>query len=327
MTSVVGPGRRTGFSYFPRVVHFRAVNTPRLARITLVLTLFLIAFGGFTRGSASGYGCEDRWPLCENGLLGGWLPRPEFHMVIEWSHRWLAAWVGLLAFLTLVAAWRKRRDDTTPAALAAITLAVITFQAWIGRAVVKNDLSADLVSLHLFISLTVAFLVTSVYVFTSREHARPSSPRWRRAVGSAAIGSLTVLLLGSLVHNQYFAGWPFMDLGFLPDGWSAFATIHWFHRLAAGLLLVGLMLLSRLARKQDRPPASRRMIRWVLWLYSANIMAGWLHVLTEVRSSLVVATHLGIAAIVTTLLCWEFFRSMGEPTQSSSANPTQSAQA
>lgn len=302
------------------------MNTSRLARITLVLTLFLIGFGGFTRGSASGYGCEDRWPLCENGLLGGWLPRPEFHMVIEWTHRWLAAWVGLLALLTLVAAWRNRRHDATPAVLAAITLAVITFQAWIGRAVVKNDLSADLVSLHLFISLTVAFLVTSVYVFSSREHARPSSPRWRWAVGTAAFGSLTVLLLGSLVHNQYFAGWPFMDLGFLPGGWSAFATIHWFHRLAAGLLLVGLMLLTRLARTQDRPPAGRRMIRWVLWLYTANIMAGWLHVLTEVRSSLVVATHLSIAAIVTTLLFWEYFRSVGDPVPSGSTRPTVTTQ-
>lgn len=289
------------------------MQTSRLARITLVLTLILIAFGGFTRGSASGYGCQDRWPLCENGLLGGWLPRPEFHMIIEWTHRWLAAWVGLLALLTLVAAWRNRRDGATPVVLATITLGAITLQAWIGRAVVKNDLSADLVTLHLFISLTVAFLVTSVYVFSSHEHARPSSPRWRRTVGTAALGSLAVLLLGSLVHNQYFAGWPVMDLGFLPSGWGAFATIHWFHRLAAGLLLVGLMLLARRARREERPPAGRAMVRWVLWLYSANIMAGWLHVLTEVRSSLVVATHLGIAAMVTTLLCWEYFRSMAEP--------------
>jgi heme a synthase len=68
----------------------------------LSLTVFLVMLGGYTRGSGSGYGCEDRWPLCENGLLGGLLPRLEYHMIVEWTHRWVAAIVGLLIIATAV---------------------------------------------------------------------------------------------------------------------------------------------------------------------------------------------------------------------------------
>ena len=35
------------------------------------------------------------------------LPRLEYRMVVEWTHRWVAAIVGLLIILT-VAAWRSR---------------------------------------------------------------------------------------------------------------------------------------------------------------------------------------------------------------------------
>jgi heme A synthase len=49
-------------------------STARIALAALAATLLLIVVGGFTRGSGSGYGCADRWPLCEEGLLGGWLP-------------------------------------------------------------------------------------------------------------------------------------------------------------------------------------------------------------------------------------------------------------
>jgi cytochrome c oxidase assembly protein subunit 15 len=289
------------------------VKTARLARVTLILTLFLIGFGGFTRGSLSGYGCEDRWPLCKDGLLGGWLPRPEFHMIVEWTHRWLAAWVGLFALLLFLSAWKSRRERLAPVILSASALVVIFIQAWIGRAVVKNDLDADLVSLHLLISLTVAFLITSVIVTSSPRDARPGPGKWRTLVVSAAGSSLVVLFLGSLVHNQYYPGWPLMKVGLMPGFGSIYANIHWFHRVGAGLLLIGLFGLVRHAKTTGRPPASIRMVSWAAWLYTANVLAGWLHVLTKVSSSLVVATHLSLAAVVAVLLVWEFLRSVGQP--------------
>lgn len=133
----------------------------RLARATLAATLALVAVGGFTRGSGSGYGCEDRWPLCEQGLLGGLLPRPEATMVVEWSHRWLAATVGVLAVVTAVLAWRRRRAPGVVGP-AVVAVGVIGAQAWVGRLVVARDLDGDLVALHLAISMVVVALVTVV---------------------------------------------------------------------------------------------------------------------------------------------------------------------
>ena len=120
------------------------MRTGLLARLSLVTTLLLVAFGGFTRGSGSGYGCADRWPLCEGGLLGGVLPRWEYHMVIEWTHRWLAALVGILAIATAISAWRHFRQRAVVLVPAIAAVLMIGIQAWVGRLVVQGNLGAEL---------------------------------------------------------------------------------------------------------------------------------------------------------------------------------------
>jgi len=87
-------------------------STRTLARWALVATVFLVMLGGYTRGSGSGYGCADRWPLCEDGLLGGLLPRLEYHMIVEWTHRWVAAGIGVLFGLIGVAAAHAAAQST-----------------------------------------------------------------------------------------------------------------------------------------------------------------------------------------------------------------------
>ena len=161
--------------------------TTRIAsRWTLAATLILVAVGGFTRGSGSGFGCADRWPLCQDGLLGGLLPRAEFHMIIEWSHRWLAALVGVLAITTAIVAWRRARRWIAWVAISGVV--VIGIQAWVGRLVVVNDLDADLVSLHLVISMTVAALLTVVVVATTPASGTKRNKTWAYLFGTGAAG-------------------------------------------------------------------------------------------------------------------------------------------
>lgn len=272
----------------------------RLAIVTVIATIALVAVGGFTRGSGSGFGCADQWPLCRDGLLGGIFPRLEYHMIIEWSHRWLAAIVGLLAVATMVYAWRGGLDRRRVVLPAVAAVLVIGIQAWLGRLIVKGDLAADLVSLHLGVSMIVVGLETATAVGAA---SFPSTPRrrdtgWVALLAVAAAGTYALIILGSLVHNQFFPGWPIMSSGVLPSFTSAASVTHYLHRLLAATGAVYLVYLVWQAVRRHRPRRETWFIGAALGFELAAAALGAVHVFTEVSSSLAVALHLGLAATV-----------------------------
>ncbi len=282
-------------------------STRRLSRFALVATLALVAIGGYTRGSGSGFGCSDRWPLCENGLAGGLLPRADYNMIVEWTHRWVAAVVGVAAIAVAVSAWRRHRERRMIVLAATAAVFVIGVQAWVGRLVVKQDLDADLVSVHLVISMTVVALFTIVLLAVSVETSESlrggtGDRTWARLVAVAAAGSFVVLLLGSYVHNLYVGGWPLVANTVVPDLSNRFVAAHFLHRALAGILLVYLVHLAVVARRQRLPGADRRLIYAANVVYASNIGLGAAHVFTRVDSSVLVAAHLLAAALVWALL-------------------------
>lgn len=271
----------------------------RLAATTLWATVFLIAFGGFTRGSGSGFGCADRWPLCENGLLGGLLPRADVNMIIEWTHRWLAAVVGVLAVATLVVVWRAGLDRRRVGLPAAAAVVAIGIQAWLGRLVVANELAADLVMVHLATSMIVVGLLTVVAVNTWPLLVAPT-PRdrtWRLLVGGGAVAVYALVLLGSFVHDLFFAGWPIMQAGIVPSFTDPRIFAHWFHRLLALVLALYLTWLVVVAERRGRSRPERLILVGALAAHLAAVVFGALNVFTKVSSSGVIATHLGLAAV------------------------------
>jgi heme A synthase len=272
------------------------VSARILTRVTLAATLALVTLGGYTRGSGSGYGCRDRWPLCEDGLLGGLLPRADFHMIVEWSHRWLAAVVGILAVLTAYAAWRSARRWVAAMAISAVL--VIAAQAWVGRLIVTSDLDADLVTLHLFISMTIAGLLTLAMVATTPAARTRTSGGWTSALGIGAVGALALLMAGSYAHNLYVPGWPLVGGEVVPDLSNRYVALHWLHRMLAAAMLVYLGYLVVAARRRARPRAERRLLWAVLGAHAVNIGLGAAHVFTMVGSSALVAAHLLMAALV-----------------------------
>lgn len=269
--------------------------TPRLlSRWALAATIGLVALGGFTRGSGSGYGCADRWPLCHDGLLGGLLPRLEYHMVVEWSHRWLAAIVGILIVATAIQAWRNARRWVAWVAVAAV--ATVAVQAWVGRLVVTRNLDADLVSVHLAISMTVAALLTVVVVATT-DSVVGRHPAWAARFGVGAALAFAVLILGSLVHNIYVPGWPLTMNALIPELGDRTIALHFSHRVVAAAA-TGLVLYLALAVRRDRRPDPERALAYTAALaFGANVGLGAAHVFTRVEWSGLVALHLGVASI------------------------------
>lgn len=276
----------------------------RLSAWTLGVTITLVAIGGFTRGSGSGYGCADRWPLCEGGAAGGLLPRWEFHMVVEWTHRWVAS-IALVLIATLVwNAWRHHRTNRGLRWATTAALLLTVGQALLGAAVVMTGLNADLVSTHLGTAMIILALLTFVTVesfFTGDEAPVVSGQHdrsWRRMLGGGAVATYATIMLGSTVHDQYVGGWPLVGDQLVPDLTSTLVALHYLHRMAVAVTFVLLVGLSVGAIRRGRPRPEVMLVHGATLLFAVNLGLGAAHVFTQVSSTGLVVAHLLVASLV-----------------------------
>ncbi|MEE8456784.1 MAG: COX15/CtaA family protein [Acidimicrobiia bacterium] len=244
------------------------------------------------------------------------LPRLEPEMLVEWTHRWIALLVGILALIIVFAAFRARLDRRWVLVPSAAAVIVIGIQAWLGRMVVKGDLARDLVAIHLFVSMMIVALFVIVAVSTRRAVDGPHllERDWSRQLGIGAIAVLVVLVLGSIVHNVYVPGWPLVNGEWIPDVIDmSSVTIHWLHRMASAAVLVYLIFLVWRGAHVKRHHSEGYLVIGATVLYLVNVGLGLLHVWTEVSSAWVVALHLGIAAVVWAALVTATFLSFHDP--------------
>lgn len=275
----------------------------RLASSTLAITVLLVAIGGFTRGSGSGYGCQDRWPLCEDGLLGGVLPRPEFPMFVEWTHRWFASIAVLLVGITTLYVWLRHRREHGLRWGATGALLTILAQAGLGAVVVKTNLATDLVSLHLGVAMLLLALLSFVVVESflavgDRTIASPNPDAgWRRLLSAGVVATFAVIALGSLVHDQYVGGWPLVDGKLVPDLSSRLVALHFGHRVVVALTVLLLAWLVSQVRRRARPIVEARLVQTAFALFALNVALGAAHVFTRVTSTGLVVGHLLVASL------------------------------
>lgn len=267
---------------------------------TLATTIALVAIGGFTRGSGSGYGCADRWPLCEGGALGGLLPRADFHMIVEWTHRWIAAIVTVLIVVLVVKAWRHHRDRRGLVVGATTALVVILAQAGLGAAVVITHLEArELVAVHLTVAMVILGLLTYVAVETSHAHqaAGTNDPTWTRLLGLGVIAILGTIVLGATVHDEYVAGWPLVEGGVIPEFTTTVVAVHFAHRVVAAVTFLLLVYLAVAAIRRSRPRTEISLVHVTTALFAVNIGLGAAHVFTRVESTGLVVAHIFFASL------------------------------
>ncbi len=291
----------------------------RLSLASLALTLLQVAWGAFTRGSGSGYGCKDRWPLCEGGVLqvgdlGGLLPRWEFEMVVEWMHRWIASVVVVLLVWVAVHAWRRYRAHTRLVWPAIAAVVVVLGQSALGAAVVISDLDADLVTVHLIGATTLLALVTYVTVNALTLDEPPTGRRdrgWEVLLLAAGVGVVATLVLGSSVHNFHaFDGWPLPAGQIVPEFGTQKQLLHYLHRIAAAVVWVYLGYVAWQVIRRERPRRETMLVHGAVALFTANVGLGAVHVFTAVSSTVTIVAHLGLAASVWTCLvaAWAFAR-------------------
>ena len=140
----------------------------------------LTVAGGFVTQTGSGLGCPD-WPLCHGQVV------PDFgnaNTAIEWTHRTLAAIVGLLVLVTAVFAWRDRRGERRTLWTATLSLLLVIVQAGLGGAVVVSGLDQGLVVAHL--SVAAAFFAMAVATALLAFVLPPAAPVVKRIEGRPA---------------------------------------------------------------------------------------------------------------------------------------------
>ncbi len=251
----------------------------KLASATTLMAVLLVMVGALVRASGSGLGCPD-WPRCH----GNWIPPMEKTAIIEYTHRLTASIVGFLVLAMAVVSWLKQR--TTPSVFWPSLLALITVivQAGVGRQVVLNELHADTVVLHFFLSLALVALLATATV----NSFHPRGGRWDKVSRHAAISTgvaFLVLMVGASVVQQragaeIFSDWPLMNGSLLPPEGSR-PLLHWTHRLVAGLLGVTLAHLAlRITRRQPRDRTLLMLGHGAFTLWLVQVLLGGFNVLS-----------------------------------------------
>jgi protoheme IX farnesyltransferase len=276
----------------------------KLAAATVAMTFLLVVVGVVVRSTGSGLGCPE-WPTCH----GSWVPPfDDVHAIIEWSHRTTAAIVGLLTLalaISAVAGYRTRPSVLWPSLGA---LALVVFQAVLGKVTVESELAGDIVTAHLATAMSLLALVTFIAVRSGLPASIPSAGGWSVATRWLAIAAASVfalLLLGSHVTATgsalAFPDWPLMN-GTLVPALDAVSAPHTFHRWAA--VIVGVVLAIAVASVVRDRGADRRATRLAVAgvaLYLVQAVVGGLQVLTHLAVWTQVL-HLSLGAAIWALL-------------------------
>lgn len=255
----------------------RATALTRLAYGALALAYLQAVLGAVVRITGSGMGCGDHWPRC----LGYWFPPLQrTDLIIEVTHRYVAAALTVAVLALLLAAWRARRRARGGDAVlrsAAIAAVLVVAAALLGAATVKLELHAGAVLIHL--ALAMSLIAALAYAaIRSRELDGASvvaaSPRTVRAAAVAAVMSFVTVIMGGVTANV--AGAAVSCVGF-PHCREIAARgaplgVQIFHRVLAFLLLFHLLGMVLALRKRGEPAATRTWARVAFFTVLAQIV-------------------------------------------------------
>jgi heme a synthase len=297
----------------------------RLAYLVIALTLALVLVGGVVRVSDSGLGCgpggsgTKGWPLCGGRVV----PLVDTNMIVEYSHRVLAAAVAILIGTLALLAWRRYREHRPLVRASLAALGLVLLQAALGGLTVEKGLEEELVATHLGVAMLqlgllilVAFLARAASAPQRAVPSEAAAPGAVRVLAvSAAVAVLATIVAGGYmsanelhgtgkaaheVHTACGRDFPTCGGSFLPFGRSRDLDIHLTHRafmyLATALVLA--LALSVLRTRRGRPGDRLRSASLAaLGVLSLQVVLGALNVWLGEHPWLVVA-HLAVGTLV-----------------------------
>ncbi|MQF86797.1 MAG: hypothetical protein FI734_05010 [SAR202 cluster bacterium] len=270
----------------------------KLALVTSVLTIILIAYGSWVRVSGAGLGCPD-WPLCEGNVI----PELQGDVAIEFGHRFIAGVTIILVSVTTLIAYKGRFHDQIAYRLIFGAWLSILFQAILGGITVLTELHGMVRLAHLtFAMLTLGFLISGAFrALPIGEITYPSLRRSR----SLLTGTLFVVLAGGLiVGSGESSGCPGLPLC---DSRSSDAALvfHGLHRVLATLLVAVLVVTAIQVYKNGDKGLGLVLSLAVALLAVLQFSVGISAIITDLPQSLRVL-HLALAATIWSLVVAQF---------------------
>jgi heme A synthase len=317
----------------------------RIAYAAALLTFVLIIVGGIVRISDSGLGCgaggsgTRGWPLCDGRVV----PLVDANMIVEYTHRIVAATVTIMIATLVLLTWRRYRSDRTLFRASIAALGLVLFQAALGGLTVEKGLKEELVAAHLGIAmLQIGLLLYIARLSTMRAGAgllarRPAATRGMRALAIAAsVAALGTIVAGGYMSASELHGTPKEhavsdphtacgtqfpgcgDHGLMPFGRSRALDIHLTHRAFMYLtVLLVLALFVAVVRRRRRldPQSARALTRasaLTIGVLACQVLLGALNVWLGEHAALVVV-HLTFGALLWVSLVYFTLMVVGAP--------------
>jgi protoheme IX farnesyltransferase len=272
----------------------------KLAIASVVTSLLLVTVGVVVRATGSGMGCPD-WPLCHGQLLP---PLGDYQAWIEWVHRTVAAIIGFLVLGLAIVAVRDHRDRASLLWPSLAAVALVGFQAWLGKETVRLNNSGVSVTAHLAAAMTLVGLLVFILArssYPARIGGRGSSQRFTLLAAFAAATIFALLLFGSQVTatSQWyvFTDWPLMNGSLFPPLTDA-DSAHVLHRWVAIVVGVIILVVAGAAwRTQRERPTVIRLALAAGLLFPIQAIVGGLQILTGL-SGWTQTLHLALGVLI-----------------------------
>jgi len=259
-------------------------------RLLLGATISLVVIGVIVRATDSGMGCPD-WPLCYGQLIPPTTDSGDviaYKAWLEWIHRAIAALIGLIVLAVVFIALRNLKGRRSLQGASIALLALVLFQAWLGRQTVLESNSGQSVTAHLasamaFVGLQVWVLARSGYDETLAGIRRASGSVVAPIVAAGAIYAL--LLFGSNVTGTdtglLYPDWPLMG-GTLFPPITELSTPMVVHRYATAI--VGLILISAIwivRREKGGSARVRQLLTYAAVVFAVQCVIGAIQIFTK----------------------------------------------
>ena len=306
------------------------------ASLSIVLALFVVMLGAYTRLTDAGLGCPD-WPGCYGRMVlpsahtGLQEAQTQFpHIPIEtrkaWTemaHRYAAGTLGLLIFFIGISVLRKKiQGMVIPWHLPLALMILVVFQAALGMWTVTLKLLPVVVMGHLLGGMLI-FACLCRFRLQISSLKEQESAQWRLWIRLGVFIAFCQIALGGWVSSNYAGisciGFPMCNGQWLPElhfakGFNLFSpvganyqgglldnevrvSIQLIHRVGAILTACYLVLLSSLILGKSSSRYLKTSALFLILLVVLQFSLGIMNVLYLLPISVAVA-HNGVAALL-----------------------------